>query len=241
MRRSIRFARSSRFTERTKSPVTLAAVVELLRRVRQHLGDQARRALRACPRRSARSRRDATPRRGRRDRDPAPSAAAPDPRASRRTGRAPCRRARTPGGTGARATRACPRWRTRYDGNFVAITMSIRLPSTSSRSSSRQRNACVSTRAPGYHLNGTETMSASWPRSAELVDERVREDLGAAARERHLRPADGDPHRGSAHSARDDARALVAVAGLREPGRRAAADLGSRSSRPPMRRPAISS
>ena len=32
--------------------------------------------------------------------------------------------------------------------------------------------------------------------SAKLVDERVREDLGAAARERHLRPADGDPHPG---------------------------------------------
>ncbi len=31
---------------------------------------------------------------------------------------------------------------------------------------------------------------------AQLVDERVREDLGAAARERHLRPADGDPHPG---------------------------------------------
>ena len=29
----------------------------------------------------------------------------------------------------------------------------------------RQRNACVSTRAPGYHLKGTETRSASWSRA----------------------------------------------------------------------------
>src|SRR5688572_30188474 len=43
--------------------------------------------------------------------------------------------------------------------------MSIRRPSASSRSSIRQRNACVRTRAPGYHLNGTETRSASWPRA----------------------------------------------------------------------------
>ena len=38
-------------------------------------------------------------------------------------------------------------------------------PSASSRSSSRQRKACVSTLEPGYHLKGTETTSASWPRS----------------------------------------------------------------------------
>src|SRR4029079_18952354 len=31
---------------------------------------------------------------------------------------------------------------------------------------------------------------------AKLVDERIREDLGAAACERHLRPAHGDPHPG---------------------------------------------
>ena len=43
--------------------------------------------------------------------------------------------------------------------------MSMRLPSASVRSSSRQRNACVRTRAPGYHLNGTVTLSASWPRT----------------------------------------------------------------------------
>ncbi len=55
--------------------------------------------------------------------------------------------------------------RTAYEGNFVAITRSIGRPSASSRSSSRQRNACVSTRSPGYHLNGTVTSSASWPRS----------------------------------------------------------------------------
>ena len=60
---------------------------------------------------------------------------------------------------------------------------------------SRQRNACVSTRSPGYHLNGTETMSASWPRARSCRDELVGEDLDAAARERHLRPADGDSHR----------------------------------------------
>ena len=52
-----------------------------------------------------------------------------------------------------------------YEGNFVAITRSIGRPSDSSRSSRRQRNACVSTRSPGYHLNGTVTRSASWSRS----------------------------------------------------------------------------
>ena len=31
----------------------------------------------------------------------------------------------------------------------------------------------MSTRAPGYHLNGTETISASWPRARSSVDERV--------------------------------------------------------------------
>src|SRR5438093_3314360 len=54
--------------------------------------------------------------------------------------------------------------RTTYDGNFVATTRSIGLPSASSRSASRQRNACVSTRVPGYHLNGTVTRSVSCPR-----------------------------------------------------------------------------
>ena len=32
------------------------------------------------------------------------------------------------------------------------------------------------------------------PSGAELLDELIREDLDAAVRERHLRPADGDPH-----------------------------------------------
>ena len=40
------------------------------------------------------------------------------------------------------------------------------------------------------------------PARAQLVDERVGEDLRAAARERHLRPADGDPHRCRALRAR---------------------------------------
>ena len=53
--------------------------------------------------------------------------------------------------------------RTAYDGNFVAITASIGLPFASSRSSSRQRNACVRTRSPGYHLYGTVTSSVSCP------------------------------------------------------------------------------
>src|SRR4029078_8583505 len=33
----------------------------------------------------------------------------------------------------------------------------------------RQRNAWVSARAPGYHLNGRETRSASWPRARSSV------------------------------------------------------------------------
>ena len=84
--------------------------------------------------------------------------------------------------------------RTAYDGNFVAITASIGRPFASSRSSSRQRNACVSTLLARIPLvrHGDELRLVTV--LAQRLHEPVREDLGAAALERHLRHADGEPH-----------------------------------------------
>ncbi len=57
---------------------------------------------------------------------------------------------------------------------------------------------------------------------AQLRDELVREDLGAPARERHLRPEDGDPHPApaSAGPRRDAARAPPRVSRRAARGRR---------------------
>ena len=52
----------------------------------------------------------------------------------------------------------------------------------------------MSTRSPGYHLNGTRDEVGVVPALAQLGDEVVGEDLDAAARERHLGAADGDSH-----------------------------------------------
>ena len=52
----------------------------------------------------------------------------------------------------------------------------------------------MSTRAPGYHLNGTRDEIGLVAARAQLVDEPVGEDLGPAAGERHLGPQDGDSH-----------------------------------------------
>ena len=52
----------------------------------------------------------------------------------------------------------------------------------------------MSTRAPGYHLNGKRDEIGLVPAVAELVDEPVGEDLRPAPRERHLGPKDGDSH-----------------------------------------------
>ena len=86
-----------------------------------------------------------------------------------------------------RARRPCSDGGRRTTGTSSRSRGRSARPSASVRSSSRQRNACVSTRSPGYHLNGTVTRSASCPRARQLGGQVVREDLGAAARERHLR------------------------------------------------------
>ena len=59
----------------------------------------------------------------------------------------------------------------------------------------RQTNALSSTRSRGYHLNGTVTSAASCPRSFSSSRQPLGEHLCAAARERHLRMGDDDPHR----------------------------------------------
>ena len=78
-------------------------------------------------------------------------------RRTRRTGRAPCGRARTPGGTGGAARRPCSGGARSTRGTSSRRRGRSRRPSASVRSASRQRNACVSTRSPGYHLNGIVT------------------------------------------------------------------------------------
>ena len=87
-------------------PMTRVVVVEVLRRGPQHLGHEPRRALQAARHVPGDGETAGSPHRGRPDRDPAPSVAAPAPRGSRRTARGRCGRARTPAGTDARATRA---------------------------------------------------------------------------------------------------------------------------------------
>ncbi len=56
--------------------------------------------------------------------------------------------------------------RTRYDGNFIGITRSTRLPSASETSRSRHASADVRISSRGYHLNGSRTSSASCPAAA---------------------------------------------------------------------------
>ena len=112
--------------------------------------------------------------------------------ATPRIGRARCGRARMPGGTGGAARRPCSGAARNTTG--TSSRSPCRWPAVRLREvGSRQRNAWLRTRAPGYHLNGSVTTSASWPRRGAR-GEVVSEDLGAAARERHLRTADGDPH-----------------------------------------------
>ena len=94
--------------------------------------------------------------------------------------------------------------RTRYDGNFIGMTRSTRLPSASETSRSRHASAEVRISSRGYHLNGRRTSSASWPAARELADEAVGVPLGAARGERHLRVADEDAgHRAVLLHARD--------------------------------------
>ncbi len=123
------------------------------------------------------------------------AAASRGPAARDRTGRAACRPARTPGGTGARARRPCSGGAPRTTGTSSPITRSIGSPFASVRSSRRQSSGSVSTRSFGYHLNGTRHELGAVAAPLEARGELAREDLGAARLERHLRQADGDPHR----------------------------------------------
>src|SRR6266496_1454013 len=60
-------------------------------------------------------------------------------------------------------------WRTRYDGKANAITASMGTPLDSERSRLRHIATWCASSAPGYHLNGTETTSASCPASARAA------------------------------------------------------------------------
>ncbi len=84
----------------------LAAVRELLRPGAAGSRRRGRSSARGGRRRCLRWQRVASPRRARSGRAPAPCDGSRGPPASRRTGRGRCRRARRPGETGARATRA---------------------------------------------------------------------------------------------------------------------------------------
>ena len=193
--RSIRLARSSRLTERTKSLVAVGAVGELLRRRRQHRRVEPRVALQ--PVGDVAGDREDLARLA--ERDPVEplhrAAASRGPPATRRTGRTRCGRSRRPAGTGARATRPCSGAGCSRTGNFVAITSSIGRPSASVRSSSRQRNAWSSTRVPGYHLYGIVDELGLVPAQRGARRRADRPSTSApAVHERHLRPADRDPH-----------------------------------------------
>ena len=135
----------------------LAAVGERRRRMRHHLRLEPGRL--AQPPRDVARGREQLPRLA--ERRPLELEHAPPQRAvlapTPRTGRTRCGRSPTPAGTGAGARRPCAGGGLRRTGTSSRSTASTGRPFASSRSSSRQRNACVSTRSPGYHLNGTVT------------------------------------------------------------------------------------
>ena len=83
-------------------------------------------------------------------------------------------------------------WRTTYDGNFVAITRSMRRPSASSRSSEPPEEGLGEDALARIPLERHGDEVGLVPARAQLGDEVVGEDLDAAAGERHLRAADGD-------------------------------------------------
>ena len=86
-------------------------------------------------------------------------------------------------------------WRTAYEGNFVAITRSIGRPSDLLEVEQAPEERLRQHARAGIPVEGHGDEVGLVVARPELLDERLGEDLGAAARERHLRRADGDSHR----------------------------------------------
>ena len=192
--RSTRFARSRRPTERTKSLVLVAAVGSSCG------GGSSTSASspveRSQPAGDVLRDREELARLAERDagRAGAPRGAARGPQATRRTGRARFRRARTPAGTGARARRPCS-----DAGRRTTGTSSRSRGRSGGRRPPRGRAAARGTPAsararPGYHLKGTVTSSASWPRSRSSSTRRSLRISAPPRTNGTWAQADRDPH-----------------------------------------------
>ena len=193
-RRSIRFARSSRFTERTKSPYPSQWNSSACGGWGRHFGPEPCGATRAVRRRCVRSRRAEWPRRGQPDRAPALSVGSRGPRASRRTAPSsvPIEVVRLaelvnePHALVGVANEVGRKLRSDDDVDPLAV----RLVEIEHPPQKRLREHA----RPRVPLEGNADEIRVVASCAQLVDESVGEDLGPTSGERHLGPQDGDVH-----------------------------------------------